>query len=151
MARVVTDTEWLRSVGGLTVSGHGFPASEDHLALARAVVSSLVSLAKALPGCRHERHHHGAGPHMDCPFADLPAGPRACSLAADLARLGEAGPGPAAAGPETAARFLTTVRDAAPVVYLCRRVQHVGGVCWFQDGGVDHDLCGRLLALSHRL
>jgi hypothetical protein len=152
MARVMTETEWLRSATELTVSADGLPSDADQIGAAETAVAWLTALAQALPHCADSVHHPAGGTHTACAFADLPAGARACRLATDLARLpGHDRVAVLEPGQDTAARFLDAVRAAAPAVYLCRRVRHITGHCWFRETGAPDDICGRILALAHRL
>jgi hypothetical protein len=152
MARVMTETEWLRSAGELTVSADGLPSDADQIAAAETAVAWLIALARALPHCADTAHHPAGGSHTACAFADLPSGERACRLATDLAHLpGEDRVAVLERGRDTATHFLRAVSAAAPAVYLCRRVRHISGHCWFRDSGADEDVCGRILALAHRL
>lgn len=48
-------------------------------------------------------------------------------------------------------RFCDALRDASAVVYCCRRVLHQSGRCFFDPSGPSSGLCGRVLAVSHKV
>lgn len=133
MSRVL-ESEVARLLGALTVDGPAELAGTDPL-VAVATRTALLGSAAAqlLSACCH-----AAGPCDEL-----------CALAADLAPLAPGRPGPASTG-DARARFAAAVAASAGQVQLCRRVAHPVGACWFSTDGAAADVCGRLLAATHR-
>lgn len=144
MDGAATDTDWLRSIGALTVERDGDASScevsghpADPILAARLCVSRLVAAASAVAAT---------------PQALACCPPAAAALVAELT----AGATPASRGhgaprPDRLVRaYLDALRDAAMAVYFCRRVEHASNHCWFSPAGPAADLCGRVLDAGHR-
>lgn len=141
--------DWVRRSAALTVAPHqGWPS--DEVAAATATAHRLVDLARRLVA---------AGAVSDdcdgptCAFGCLAEGDRPCELTWDLACT----PIPSSAAPAddvVAALvdgYLDALCEAGSAVFVCRRTLHTSGDCLFHGGGTGVDLCGRVLAMSHRL
>jgi hypothetical protein len=134
--------DWLAGIECLTVE---FEGDRRHTRFedARARITRLAVQARAL---------------ADAVPADFPGHPDAQEAAALARMLATTAPGPAAQEPAPAAdraamarAYLEALREAADAVYYCRKVQHPAGSCWFSVAGPEADVCGRVLALTHRL
>lgn len=156
MGRARPHRQRQRLAGGLTIPAGG-DRPDAQLVAARAAVQRLAALARALVDlpCCSEGNPTAVGrdvpDHEGCRLDDVPGGRQACEIVADLARLLPPEAAPRASGDDLAGRYLRAVGDAAGVVYLCRRVEHACGHCWFSPEGPAADVCGRVLAVSHRL
>lgn len=140
MARVLPQEDWVRRLGALTVqpdSAADAPlGTTDRIVAAQTLVARLATAARGFIAA-------GACVHA--------ADDQACDLAVELAAL-PVGTTPEPGRGDAEITYLRALRDAAGAVYYCRRVQHPGGRCWFDAEGEDHDdLCGQVLALTHRL
>lgn len=156
MSRVTPHRQRRRQAGELTIRAEG-DRPDVQLVAGRTAVLRLAALARALvdrPCCakgdRTEGGRDGTD-HEGCALDGVPGGRQACELAADLARLVPPEAAALASGGDLARRYLRAVGDAAGAVYLCRRVEHACGQCWFSPQGPAADVCGRVLAVSHRL
>ena len=117
---------------------------------AEAQVANLTALAAALthaaPACSC------GGAQGTCRWSELAGGPRACSLADELAAIAPADAAIViAAGDDLAHRYLQALAAIAPAIYLCRRVLHASNRCWFSTGNALSSTCGRVLAAAHGL
>jgi hypothetical protein len=139
---------WLRAAGALTIASAR--TAGDPLAEGAAAAADLGRTAAALV----ELHGDGCD-HDPCRLAGRPGGAQACDLAADLAAGVPRSPLPAAGHrrgvTDPATRYLRALRESAGAVYYCRRVEHPTGRCWFSAQGPESGLCGKVLAVSHRL
>lgn len=142
--------DWLRRSGALTVAPpRGWPS--DEVATATGTAHRLVDLARRLVAAGAVSDDC-SGP--SCAFGCLDeGGDRPCELTWDLACT----PIPSSAAPDqdviTALvdGYLRALCEAGSAVFVCRRTLHTSGDCLFQGGGTGIDLCGRVLAMSHRL
>jgi hypothetical protein len=147
MPASAAERDWLRSAAGLTVSSNG-RADLEGLDTAETMAAHLVEIAAALPRCPvHDGGHPDPHAGPQCRFADRQMPERFCRLAARLADLSGTAPARPATTPGL---FLEALRATVSAVYLCRRVGHTSGTCWFDAQG-QPDLCGQVLAVAHLL
>ena len=149
MRGTVSKDEAITAIGGLTIrqiAGPGDPVDEP--GQARRDVARLRAAADAYVASRQCDHAAGI-----CALGTIPGGQAACDLATEVAQSGVV---PRAGGPRPAAtRWLEALRDSCRAVWLCRRIAHPAGQCWFEPSGNDPEhataLCGRILGVTHRL
>ena len=156
MPPVAEEVARVRSLAALTAAAREWPA--EQLEAAERLADRLGALAElvvdgedAVPDCTEP----------GCPLDEHAAGASAKRLAVTLAAAHRAGSdhqGTAEQRPTTPQQILLThrryvqaVRDAAAVVYCCRRVLHTSGRCFFDREGTSPDLCGRVLMVAHQL
>lgn len=154
MPPVAEEVARARSLAALTAAACEWPAEQTEAAEQIADrlglhASAVVDAAGAVPscgdtGCTLERHTAGPAAVRLAPALAAAHGRRN----GDGASARENGPG---ATRHAHDRYVQSLRDAAAVVYCCRRVLHTSGQCFFDTGGTGSGLCGRVLAVSHRL
>lgn len=148
MRGTVSHQDWVTEVGGLTIRGYaGDP--RDEIGEALADVARLRAAAAGYVASAHCAHAQGT-----CGLDSAAGGREACDLAAEIAA--EQPPATGGIAPAVAAaRWLDALRDSCRAVWLCRRIAHPAGQCWFAPP--DHteqrglDLCGHILGVTHRL
>ncbi len=149
MARATASNDWVRRSAALTVAPPlGWPS--DEVAAATATAHRLVDLARRLVAAGAVSN---ACDGPSCAFGCLAEGDRPCELTWDLACAAI----PSSAGPPDEPvsalvdGYLHALCQAGSAVFVCRRTLHASGECLFSGGGTGDDLCGRVLAMSHRL
>jgi hypothetical protein len=155
--RAQTERAWLADIHTLTVAP---PAGwdGDEIGAATGLAGALAAAARSLlshgfvdfqgGGPEPDRIRAGAGGRSltacRCDFCSLDAGP--CDLVRDLAGvLPSAG---TEAHPNVSI-YRGTLARAGGAVFVCRRTLHPVGGCLFATPTAD--LCGRVLAATHRL
>ena len=159
MPPVAEEVARARSLAALTAAACEWPAEQleaaERIADRLGLLAELVVAAGApgsessVPVC--------TGP--GCPLDEHPAGDRAKRLAVTLAEAHRStGAAVEVSRPTTPRdqllthrRYVQALRDAAAVVYCCRRVLHTSGRCFFDREGTASGLCGRVLTVAHRL
>lgn len=155
MPPVAEEVARVRSLAALTAAACEWPAEQleaaEHLAEElEALAELIVQDDGTIPDCAEP----------GCPLDQHPAGASARRLAVTLAAAHRGGEHPVAdlLRPTTARQTLLThrkyvqaLRDAAAVVYCCRRVLHTSGRCFFDREGTASGLCGRVLMVAHQL
>ena len=137
------EAEWLRRCGTLTAvraderNGHESASPE-------ALAARLVALARLVAASPPSTDH-------GCALGPTPEARRACELAAELAAQAPLGPQADVPPEGLASAYLAALQDAAQAVYLCRRLEHASGHCWFDASGPQRDLCGHVLVAAHAL
>ena len=175
MPPVAEEIARTRSLAALTAAACEWPAEQIEAAeqLAEQIgrhASAVVDTGGHVPTCDDP----------ECPLEHHPAGVAAVKLAAQLAAAlndaasrgkpaaaevpgrnghpngahpGSNGRSPNGRSPLRTAheRYVQSLREAAAVVYCCRRVLHTSDECFFDGDGPGSGLCGRVLSVSHRL
>lgn len=140
-----TTAEWLLEISDLTVGRPDVPA-HDLLDRDKGLAGQLRAAASAYVAANRCTPRSCA---PDCPLHDIDGGAAACRLAVALA-TGPSPPSDSPADPRRcAAAYLRALRDAAVVVFHCRRQAHPTGECWFADDATD--ACADVLAVAHRV
>ena len=155
MPPVAEEVARARSLAALTAAACEWPAEQieaaEHLAeWLGHHASAIIDHDGQVRTCRAS----------DCPLDHHRAGESAMRLAAPLAAAYNSGSQRDVEPDEDDdpelqltkhRRYVQALRDAAAVVYCCRRVLHTNGQCFFDADGPGSGLCGRVLAVSHQL
>lgn len=135
-----SDSEWLADIATLTIPPPPGTGS-DEVATAHRLAGSLAAEARALLAA-------GIVPRSSCTpictFCLLRAG--SCDLVRDLAGVL---PTACRTGRGTVEGYRSALARAGGAVFVCRRTFHPASACLF--GAPEVDLCGRVLAATHRL
>ena len=135
-----SESEWLADIATLTVPPHP-GVGGDEVGTAHSLAGTLAAAARALLAAGI------VAPTSDataCTFCLMRAG--SCDLVRDLSHvLPRAG----TASSPSIDGYRGALARAGGAVFVCRRSLHPAGSCLFTGTGVD--LCGRVLAATHRL
>jgi hypothetical protein len=154
MPPVAEEIARVRSLAALTAAAREWPA--EQLEAAERLADDLGLLAELVveaDGTIADCTEPG------CPLDEHPAGAGARRLAETLAtahreRAEHVEPVRPTTPREillTHRRYVQALRDAAAVVYCCRRVLHTSGRCFFDREGTASGLCGRVLMVAHQV